>query len=78
MATSNASEQHIFHSPNYPQQIESDVDLRHRLGISDMRDSVILVGIFRENVKFLWDCKKIWKEDCRDMKAKLPKEKLKF
>ena len=39
MATSNASEQHLFHSPNYPQQIESDVDLRHRLGISDMGNS---------------------------------------
>ena len=39
MATSNASEQHLFHSPNYPHQIESDVDLRHRLGISDMGHS---------------------------------------
>ena len=39
MATSNTSEQHLFHSPNYPQHIESDVDLRHRLGISEMRDT---------------------------------------
>ena len=39
MATSNTSDQYLFHSPNSIEQIESNVDLRHRLGISDMGNS---------------------------------------
>ena len=41
MATSNISEQYLFHSPNSLQQIEPDVDLRQRLGISEMGNSQI-------------------------------------
>ena len=39
MATSNTVEQHLFHSNNSYQQNESDVDLRQRLGISELGDS---------------------------------------
>ena len=39
MATSNTSEQYLFQSPNSIEQIETNVDLRHRLGISEMGNS---------------------------------------